>query len=31
MIATAFFENVSRHTMEGRELAPDGKEQNVIL
>jgi putative SOS response-associated peptidase YedK len=31
MIATAFFENVSRHTMEDRQLAPNEKEQNVIL
>jgi putative SOS response-associated peptidase YedK len=31
LVATAFFENVSRHTMEGRALAPDEKEQNVIL
>jgi putative SOS response-associated peptidase YedK len=31
MIATAFFENVSRHTMEGRELAAGEKEQHVIL
>jgi putative SOS response-associated peptidase YedK len=31
IIAEAFFENVSKHTMEGRALAPDEKEQNVIL
>lgn len=31
MIATAFFENVSRHTMEHRALAPGEKEENVIL
>jgi putative SOS response-associated peptidase YedK len=31
MIASAFFENVSRHTMEHRELAPHEKEENVIL
>jgi putative SOS response-associated peptidase YedK len=31
MIANAFFENVSRHHMEGRELAPGEKEENVIL
>jgi putative SOS response-associated peptidase YedK len=31
MIANAFYENVSRHKMEGRELAPGEKEQNVIL
>jgi putative SOS response-associated peptidase YedK len=31
MIANAFFENVSRHRMEGRELAPGEKEENVIL
>lgn len=31
MSATAFFENVSRHTMEHRELAPGEKEENVIL
>lgn len=29
--ATAFFENVSRHTMERRDLAPGEKEENVIL
>jgi len=31
LIANAFYENVSRHAMEGRELAPDEKEENVIL
>jgi putative SOS response-associated peptidase YedK len=31
MIANAFYENVSRHDMEGRELAPGEKEENVIL
>jgi len=31
LIAEAFFENVSKHTMEGRKLAPGEKEQNVIL
>jgi putative SOS response-associated peptidase YedK len=31
MIANAFFENVSKHRMEGRELAPGEKEENVIL
>jgi putative SOS response-associated peptidase YedK len=31
IVATAFFENVSRHAMEHRELAPGEKEQNVIL
>ncbi|HEY2396420.1 MAG TPA: SOS response-associated peptidase family protein [Rudaea sp.] len=31
VIANAFFENVSRHRMEGRELAPGEKEENVIL
>ena len=31
MIANAFFENVSRHRLEGRELAPGEKEENVIL
>ena len=31
MVANAFFENVSRHRMEGRELAPGEKEENVIL
>jgi len=31
MIANAFFENVSRHNMEARALAPGEKEQNVIL
>ena len=30
-IFDAFYENVSRHTMEGRELAPGEKEENVIL
>ena len=31
MIANAFFENVSKHAMEGRALTPSEKEQNVIL
>jgi putative SOS response-associated peptidase YedK len=31
LIANAFFENVSRHNMEHRELAADEKEENVIL
>jgi putative SOS response-associated peptidase YedK len=31
MIANAFFENVSRHRMEGRELEPGAKEENVVL
>jgi putative SOS response-associated peptidase YedK len=31
LIASAFFENVSKHTMEHRELAPGEKEQNVVL
>jgi putative SOS response-associated peptidase YedK len=31
MVANAFYENVSRHKMESRELAPGEKEENVIL
>jgi putative SOS response-associated peptidase YedK len=31
IIADAFYENVSRHSMEGRELASGEKEENVIL
>ena len=31
VIANAFFENVSRHRLEARELAPGEQEQNVIL
>jgi putative SOS response-associated peptidase YedK len=31
MIANAFYENVSKHRMEGRELQPGEKEENVIL
>ena len=31
MIANAFYENVSRHKMEGRELAAGENEENVIL
>lgn len=31
MVANAFYENVSRHAMEGRELAPDEKEEIVVL
>jgi len=31
VIANAFYENVSRHAMEGRDLAAEEKEENVIL
>jgi len=31
MVASAFFENVSRHAMERRELAPGEQERNVVL
>jgi putative SOS response-associated peptidase YedK len=31
VVLNAFFENVSRHTMEHRELAPGETEQNVVL
>lgn len=31
MIVTRFYENVSRHKMEGRELVPGEKEENVVL
>jgi putative SOS response-associated peptidase YedK len=31
MVASAFYENVARHTMEHRDLAPGEKEENVIL
>ncbi|MET0231431.1 MAG: SOS response-associated peptidase family protein [Rhodanobacteraceae bacterium] len=31
MVATAFFENVSRHRVEGRELGEGEREQNVVL
>jgi putative SOS response-associated peptidase YedK len=31
VIVNAFFENVSKHKVEGRELAPDEKEQNVVI
>jgi putative SOS response-associated peptidase YedK len=31
MIVNAFYENVSRHTMEHRELAPGEEEENVVL
>jgi putative SOS response-associated peptidase YedK len=31
MIVNAFYENVSRHKMEGRDLAPDEREENVVL
>lgn len=31
MVVHAFFENVSKHKLEGRELAPGEKEQNVVL
>ncbi|QBB70623.1 hypothetical protein ELE36_09730 [Pseudolysobacter antarcticus] len=30
-LVSAFFENVSRHTMENRELSPGEREENVIL
>lgn len=31
MVVNAFYENVSRHKAEGRELAPGEKEENVVL
>ena len=31
LVATAFFENVKRHRMEGRELASGEEEENVVL
>jgi putative SOS response-associated peptidase YedK len=31
VIADAFYENVSRHAMEGRDLAPGERDENVIL
>ncbi len=31
MIVTRFYENVSRHKMEGRELRPGEQEENVVL
>jgi len=31
MLVNAFYENVARHKVEGRELAPDEKEENVVL
>ena len=31
MVVNAFYENVSRHKLEGRELAPGEKEENVVL
>jgi len=31
MIVTRFYENVARHKMEGRELAPGEQEENVVL
>jgi putative SOS response-associated peptidase YedK len=31
MVANAFYENVSKHKMEGRELSSSEKEENVIL
>jgi putative SOS response-associated peptidase YedK len=31
MMVTRFYENVARHKMEGRALAPGEKEQNVVL
>lgn len=31
MVVTRFYENVSRHRAEGRELAPGEKEENVVL
>lgn len=31
MLVTRFYENVSRHTMEGRELTPSDREENVVL
>src|SRR6202044_743567 len=31
MVVSAFYENVSKHNMQGRELAPGEKEENVVL
>ena len=31
MVVNAFYDNVSKHIMEGRPLAPGEKEENVIL
>ena len=31
MVVNAFYENVSRHAMEGRPLAPGEKDENVVL
>ncbi|HEX2597065.1 MAG TPA: hypothetical protein VHL61_11455, partial [Luteimonas sp.] len=31
LVVNAFLENVSRHAMEHRELAPGEKEENVVL
>lgn len=31
LIVNAFYENVTRHSMEGRELRPDEKPENVVL
>lgn len=31
MVVNAFFENVKRHRLEGRELASDEREENVVL
>jgi putative SOS response-associated peptidase YedK len=31
MVVTRFYENVARHRLEGRELAPGEKEENVVL
>jgi len=31
LIVNAFYENVSRHNMEGRQLRPDEKPENVVL
>lgn len=31
LVVTRFYENVPRHRMEGRELAPGEKEENVVL
>ena len=31
VVANAFFENVSRHRSEGRELAPGEREENIVL
>lgn len=31
MIVNAFFENVSKHNLEGRALSPEEKEENVVL